>query len=201
MSQSLLGSLISLSYCCSCFSLIVFRYRLAKRLQRRESSKSCCFTSSILTSLSLNHNCLHYLAMIVEKNTQTWAKCSSPACPSSGSHTADAASWSQRARRSFPPMVAEKSQSGLPLCPLVNLLGTHEQTPSRWLLVSELSDTSPTPAYKKAFISIIKHEGEKPVIAVMLLLQLKSAHQYKPVRYEITMKGWPNKFALYRRSA
>lgn len=71
MSQSLLGSLISLSYCCSCFSLIVFRYRFAKRLRRRESSKSCCFTSSILTSLSLNHNCLHYLAMIAEKHTHT----------------------------------------------------------------------------------------------------------------------------------
>lgn len=35
MSQSLLGSLISLSYCCSWFSLIVFRYRFAKRLQER----------------------------------------------------------------------------------------------------------------------------------------------------------------------
>ncbi len=35
MSQSLLGSLISLSYCCSWLSLIVFRYRFAKRLQER----------------------------------------------------------------------------------------------------------------------------------------------------------------------
>lgn len=149
MSQSLLGSLISLSYCCSCFSLIVFRYCFAKRLQRRESSKSGWFTSSILTSLSLNHNCLHYLVMIAENthtHTQTWAKCSSPAFPSSGSHTADAAFWSQGARRSSPPMVAEESQSGLPSCPPVNLLGTREQTPSRWLLVSELSDTSLTPA-------------------------------------------------------
>lgn len=154
MSQSLLGSLISLSYCCSWLSLIVFRYCFAKRLKRKYSN-TYCFTRAILTSLYLNHNLTDQATMSAKsmhKPTQTWAKCNSPACPSSGSHTADVASWLQWARQSSPPMVAEGSQSGHPLCPLVHLLGTHEQTPAPWLLVSKLPDIPLSPAKKKAAV-------------------------------------------------
>lgn len=152
MSQSLLGSLISLSYCCSWVSLIEFRYCFAKRLERKYSNMRYCFTRAILTFLYDLTDQATMAAKSMHKHTQTWTKCNSPACPSSCSHTADVASWLQQARQPFPPMVAEGSQSGHPLCPLVHLLDTHEQTPSLWLLVSKLPDIHWSPAKNKAAI-------------------------------------------------
>lgn len=149
MSQSLLGSLISLSYCSSWFSLISFRYRFAKRLQRKHSNKSYCFKIAILTALYLNPNLTDQAAESMHKHTQTWAECSSPACPSSGSHTADVASWLEWAHRSSPPMVAEGSRSGQPWCPLVHLLGTHEHTPGPCLLGSQRPAIALSPAKRR----------------------------------------------------
>lgn len=76
----------------------------------------------------------------------TWAKCSSPTCPSCDSHTAGGASWCQWAHRASPPMGAKGSRSGHPWCHLAHLHGNHEMIPALWLLVSMRPGTSLWPA-------------------------------------------------------
>lgn len=122
MSQSLLGSLMSRSYCLSWAELIVFRYCFAKRLKPRKSQWDVVW-NNILFILYVQlthwmHSSLH-VAYTQEFTCViailTSGGCSSPACLSSGSRTEVFSSWSPGTRLSSLATEAGGTRSWLAL--------------------------------------------------------------------------------------